>query len=186
MSKTILTLASLLTQADATKAIVTLRTDAKSVQDRIHLIACSTLDHIRAHGDTRGACELLNALPKGQRVKALAHWYKHFSSDKAVFQIEKSSGTWNCKLSKDRKDSDFKVSDSLDKDFADLTEEKDPKPITVETMLRNLERNAKNDEKFDGTDIAKVEPAARALAAKILAFVKNSPSTDIATVSAAA
>lgn len=163
----------LLTQSDVTKAIITLRTDAASIQERIHLIACSTLDHVRAHGDTRGACDLLNALPKGQRVKALAHWFKHFSTNKAVFLFDKQEQTWTCKLSKDRKDSDFNVEAAMALNFAELTVEKEPVSITVESLLKNLARNSTNAEMHDGTEVPKVDPAARAFAAKLLAYAKS-------------
>lgn len=161
----------LLTQADALTAITLLKTDAASVQDRIHLIACSTLDHIRAHGDTRGAVSLLNVLPRGQRVKALAHWYKEFSGDKAVFVEDKPNKTWECKLAKGRNDSDFRIEAAMAMTFADLTTEKDPQSVTIESMLRNLKRQATNTDTHEGTDIPKVSADARDLARAVMKLV---------------
>lgn len=163
----------LLTQADCIEAISILKLDAAAIQERIHVIGCSTLDHIRAHGDTTGACALLNALPKGQRVKALGHWFKTFSSGKAVFLYDKAAGVWNCKLSKGRTDSDFKVEDAMATSFADLTEERDPVSVTVESMMRNLVRNSTNDELHDDGITPKVSPAAREFAAKVVAFARE-------------
>jgi hypothetical protein len=155
----------LLTQADALKAIEIIKTDSHSLQERIHEVAVSTLDHIRAHGDTTGACALLNALPKGQRVKALAFWFKRFSNSKAIFLFDKAAGVWNCKLSKQRVDSDFTVAEAMATTFADLTEEREPTSVTVESMMRNLIRNATNTDNHDGTEIPKVDAKARELAA---------------------
>ena len=163
----------LLTQADVVKAIASLKTDAHSVQERIHVIACSTLDHIRAHGDTRGAVELLNALPRGQRVKALAYWYKEFSGDKAVFVLDRESKLWECKLAKGRSDSDFRVEAAMATNFADLTTEKDPQSVTIESMLRNLKRQSENTENHDGTNIPKVSQAARDLARALLTYIRS-------------
>lgn len=164
---------TLMTQADVMAAIPVLSADAALIQERIHIIGCSTLDHIRAHGDTTGACALLNALPKGQRVKALGHWFKTFSSGKAVFLFDKGAQTWNCKLSKQRTDADFKIEDACATTFADLTDERDPVSVTVESMLRNLTRNSTNDELHDDGLTPKVSPAAREFAAKLVAFARS-------------
>lgn len=162
----------LLTQSDCITAIGILKMDAESVQERIHLIGVSTLDHIRAHGDTTGACALLNALPRGQRVKALAHWFKTFSNGKAIFLFDKAAGSWNCKLSKQRSDADFNIEAAEATSFADLTEEKDPVSVTVESIMRNLTRNATNTDMHDDGITPKVSPAAREFTAKIISFVR--------------
>lgn len=162
----------LMTQGDVIKAIPLLAADAASVQERIHVIGCSTLDHVRAHGDTTGVVALCNALPKGQRVKALAFWFKKFSNSKLILNFDKKAGTWVAKLSKQRLDSDFDIEAAMATTFADLTDEKDPQSVTVESIIRNLTRNATNTDKHEGTDIDKVEPAARAMCAKVVAFLR--------------
>lgn len=163
---------TLMSQADVVKAIPVLSADAAQIQERIHVIACSTLDHVRAHGDTTGAVSLCNALPKGQRVKALGAWFKHFSNGKLVMVYDKKAG-WSAKLSKGRTDADFDVTKAMETTFADLTEERDPVSVTIESMLRNLKRNAENTEMHDDGLTPKVDPAARALAAEIVAFVRT-------------
>lgn len=168
-----MSLVKLMTQADLMKAIVILGSEARSVQERIHECGCSALDHVRAHGDTTGFVALLNALPNGQRVKALAYWAKHFSSGKLVMTFDKKAKTWVAKLSKDRKDSDFGIESAMLTTFADLTEEQEPKSMTVEALIKKLTTASTNSENFDGTDIPKVEPAARALAAELVAFVRS-------------
>lgn len=164
---------TLLTMSDTMDAIQVLSTDAKSVQDRIHAIACSTLDHIRAHGDTTTAIALLNALPNGQRVKALAFWFSKFSAKKAIFTLDKKAKTWKCALSKQRDDSDFDVAAAMETSFADLTDEKDPKTVTIEAILKMLERNANNSDTHESTGEPKVDPAARAFAASLVAFART-------------
>jgi len=163
---------TLMTQADVVKAIPVLAADAATVQERIHIIACSTLDHVRAHGDTTGCVALCNALPKGQRVKALGAWFKHFSNGKLIMAYDKKAG-WSAKLSKGRVDTDFDVTKAMETTFADLTEERDPVSVTIESMLRNLKRNAENTEMHDDGVTPKVDPAARALAAEIVQFVRT-------------
>lgn len=163
---------TLMTQADVIQAIPLLAADAHNVQKRIHEVACSTLDHVRAHGDTTGCVALCNALPKGQRVKALGAWFKHFSNGKLIMVYDKKAG-WSAKLSKGRTDADFDVVKSMETSFADLTEERDPVSVTIESMLRNLKRNSENTELHDDGITPKVDPAARALAAEIVAFVRT-------------
>lgn len=162
----------LLTQADVLNAIVELGSDATKIEARIHVIAVSTLDHVRAHGDTRGCVALMNALPRGQRVKSLGYWFKHFSSGKLILSIDKTSKLWVAKLNA-RTDEDFKVSEACDLTFADLTVERDPTSVTMESFIRNIERTANNTDMHDGTDIPKVTPEARAVAARLVAFLRE-------------
>ena len=163
----------LLTQQDCAIKIELLATAAKTVQEDIHLCAVSTLAHTRDHGDYTGAERLLNALPNGQRVKALAFWFSHFSSKKLSFKFDKEASAWVGTLSKTRMESDFGVDGAMLTTFADLTIERDPMSVTVESMVRNLERNAANSEMHEGTNIPKVDPKARELAAQIVQFVKG-------------
>ena len=161
----------LLTQAEALAEIPLLASDAASVQTRIHVVGCSTLDHVRAHGDTRGVTALLNALPNGQRVKALGAWYRAFSNNKLIPKLDKKTGVWSVELSKKREDADFNVAGACEVTFADFTVERDPVSVTVESLVRNMVRMANNTDTHDGTDIPKVSPEARAVAAQIVAFM---------------
>jgi hypothetical protein len=161
----------LLTMAEVLAEIPLLSSDAANVQTRIHVAACSTLDHVRSCGDTRGATALLNALPKGQRVKALAHWYRVFSGGKLVLTIDKASGQWTAKLAPKRVDEDFQIDNACETTFADLTVEREPISVSVDSLVRNMVRMANNTDTFDGTDIPKVAPEARAVAAQVVAFL---------------
>lgn len=163
---------TLLTVADLLAAIPALKQDADSVQERVHLYAVSGLDHVRAHGDTTGVVALMNALPRGQRVKALAFWFKKFSNSKLILTMDKDSKVWAAKLSKQRVDGDFDIEGAEAVTFADLTDEKDPQSTTVEGLIKSLVGKSTNSENFDGTEIPKVTPEARKLAAALVAFAR--------------
>lgn len=164
---------TLMTQADLLAAIPLLKNDAEALQARIELCACSGLDHVRAHGDTTGVLALMNALPRGQRVKALAFWFKKFSNSKLIFTFDKKAKNWTVKLSKQRLDSDFDVAGAMETSFADLTDERDPQSVTIDSIVKALENKATNSENFDGTETPKVTPEARAFAAKLVAFARE-------------
>jgi hypothetical protein len=161
------------------KAIKSIGRFAGKLQVRIHTVAVSTLDHIREHGDTTLAASLLNALPKGQRVEALAFWYKHFSSGKAVFAKDKTSGSWTCSLAKDRMEFDFKIGEAALTSFAELTKEAAPgKTFTVEALIKMLKSKADEDGSYEnGTP--KVDEAARDLASALLASIDQRPKLRI-------
>lgn len=163
----------LLTAADLLAAIPALKADADSVQERVHLYAVSGLDHVRAHGDTTGVVALCNALPRGQRVKALAFWFKKFSNSKLILTMDKKTKVWSAKLSKQRLDSDFDINGAEAVTFADLTDERDPVSVTIDSIVKALEGKATNSENFEGTETPKVTPEARAFAAKLVAFARE-------------
>lgn len=162
----------LMTQAEVLAEIPLLASDAKSVQTRIHVAACSTLDHIREHGDTRGAVALMNGLPNGQRVKSLGHWYRVFSNGKVAFRKDKTTGEWTVELGKNRaKDgSDFNVAGAIETSFADLTEEKDPVSLTLKKFVDRMVALSTNDELHDN-GARKVALEARNAAAEVVAFL---------------
>lgn len=177
-----MSIVKLLTQTDVATLIDTIRERATTVQADIHQAACSTLDHARAHGDWTGITRLLDALPNGQRVKALAYWYGFYSNGKVSLSRNKDTGAWQ--VNKDRfasrVDEDFKVADAMETTFADLTVEKDPKTLTLAKFLQSLSRTATNAEKFDGTEIDKVSPATRAFASRLVALSKSDPELSAA------
>lgn len=172
-----MSIVKLLTQSDTAKLIDTIRTAAGELQTAIHQAACSTLDHARAHGDWTGITRLCDALPNGQRVKALAYWYGFYSNGRVSLSRNKETGAWQ--VNKDRfasrVDEDFKVAEAMETTFADLTVEKDPQPLTLAKFIKSLSRTATNTEKFDGTDIEKVTGKARTVASRLMALTKSDP-----------
>lgn len=170
-----MSIVKLLTQSDVAKLITTIAERGVSLQTDIHQAACSTLDHARAHGDWTGITRLMDALPNGQRVKALAYWYGYFSNGKVSLSRNKENGAWQ--VNKDRfarrADEDFRVDEACETTFADLTVEKDPQSLTLVKFLKSLSRSATNTETFDGTDIEKVSPKVRAFASRLVALTKT-------------
>lgn len=162
----------LLTQTDVMTKIAFIGESAKLLQADIHLCAVSTLDHVRAHGDHRGVTALLNALPNGQRVKGLAAWYRAMSSGKLSLKLDKETKEWQADLAKDRVDGDFKMAEAEETDYGAFTAEREPVTMTLASFIKRLETVANNDEKNDdGSD--KVEPAARIMAAEVVAFART-------------
>lgn len=139
----------------------------KALQVLIHETATSTLAHIRDHGDWTLACALLDAMPNGQRVKALAHWYNHFSDGAVKFSFDPNAG-WTCKLAKNRTPEQFDVEGAYAKSFADLTAEKEPTTMSVKQAIAYLKRKA-NDDKRNDDGTPKVSDEARELFAKLYA-----------------
>jgi hypothetical protein len=161
---------NILSQIQVGKVIKSIKLRAANVERDIHIVGVSTLVHMRDHGDYTGALALLNALPKGQRVKALAGWYKHNSSGKFHARIDKDTGEWVGKLEKGRADSDFLIVQAEAKSFAELTVEREPVQITEDTLAKYLERIAANDEMLDNGK-PKVTETAKARARAMLAVI---------------
>lgn len=159
---------TILNQAETGKLIKSIKSRAASVQRDIHQAACSTLDHMREHGDFTLAIALLNAMPNGQRVKALALWYKHFSGDKFSPRQDKKQGNiWVGSLAKDRASEDFNIEEAIATSFADFSVEKDPQQVTVASLVKYLERLAGSEATLPNGE-PKVQPEAMALAQKLL------------------
>lgn len=158
----------ILTQTATNEQIMTIATTAKALQSQIHQCAVSTLWHINEHGDFRGAQALLNALPNGQRVQALAVWFQHFSD--GALQIKKAeAGGFAVSLKTGWKDKcSIDIEAACLTDYAAFTKEAKPATFTVEKLLKMIEDKANNVElNVDGSP--KVDPAARGIAAKLVA-----------------
>lgn len=170
----------LMTQADVLKLIDQIGERAGDLQADIHTAAFNTLDHARVHGDYTGITRLLDKLPKGQRVKALAYWYGHFSNGRVSLSVDADTKLWRVNKDKfgGRSDVDFDMIEAEKVSFADLTVEKDPKTLSLEKFIASLARTATNAANFDGTDVPKVSPATRALASKLVAFIKQDAATQ--------
>lgn len=136
------------------------------LQSLIHLTAVSTLVHVRDHGDWTLAVSLLDALPNGQRVKALAHWYSHFSDGAIKFTYGGAAAGWTCKLAKNRTPEMFNIDGAVATSFADLTAEKSPSTMSLKQAIAYLKRKA-NDDKLNDDGTPKVSEEARELFAKL-------------------
>lgn len=164
---------TLLTQKQVALAVPLLLGDAKRIESELHVIACSILDHTRLHGDYTQAETLLNGLPRGTRVKALAFWFKHFSNKKLIFTVDAATKLYSGELKKDRDDADFNIAEAMAMSFADLSNEKDPSSVTIDSILRNLSRNATNTDLHDDGVTPKVSPEAREWASKVVGLIRG-------------
>lgn len=167
-----MSLIKLLSLQETGARIEALAISAKNVQEEIHVIGVSCLAHARDHGDIRPMANLLNALPNGQRVRGLVAWARNFSSKKLTIKQD-TNKLWVVEIQSERTTEDFKIDDAMAITFADFTAEKDPTTVTVESLIRNLSRTANNDEMHEGTNIPKVSPEARAIAAKLVAAYRG-------------
>jgi hypothetical protein len=156
-----------LTIEECGKATSEIRGSAKDLQAKIHLVACSTLVHIRDTGDTRGALALVQALPNGQRVEGLKAWFNGMSQGKITFGTDNESKETTIKLAKDRVALNFLVDEAIATDFGTYTKEPKARTFTVDQLIKQLEGKANNTElNEDGTP--KVDPSARLVAAKMV------------------
>lgn len=163
----------ILSQSAVTDKVAIIGKASKALQADIHQVAVSTLDHCREHGDYRGALGLVNALPNGQRVKALVAWYQNFSNGKLTFKGGSKGEPFTAELNKTRVDSDFNVAAAMLVDYGSFTAEIAPKTMTLEAFVKSCETKADNDEvNTDGTP--KISREARAFAAKCVAMYRGS------------
>lgn len=146
-----------------TRNIARIRKAGAKIQELIHQTAVSTLAHVRDHGDYTLALSLMEALPNGQRVKALAYWFRHFSNEAMILNL--GSEGWTCKLAKKRTAEQFDIEAAMQTTFADLTAEKDPSTMGVKEVVAFLKRKANDDAKFRGTEKPRVSSQARELLA---------------------
>lgn len=123
-----------------------------AVNEEIHVLAVSSLAHVRDHGDWTPVALLLNALPNGQRVKALAFWFRHFSAEKLI--MRKADEGWLGTLAKTRAKEDFDVDAAMLTTFGDLTVERDPSIATVASIVKKLKSGAKREQFKDGKRVA--------------------------------
>lgn len=166
----------LYSQTDVLVAIESIKANARTLQTEIHTCAVSTLDHVRAHGDYRGAVELLNALPNGQRVKGLAAWFRAMSSGAMQLKADPKTKLWTCTLKAGRVDADFKMVEAEATDYGDFTTEVEPKSMTLAMLTKRMETIANDDEVLSNGK-PKVEPEARIAASEVVAFLRKASIT---------
>ena len=162
---------TILDQATCASKIARIARVGKIFQREVHMVAVSTLAHIRDHGDPRLALRLIEAMPNGQRVKALAYWYGHFSGHGVSFAFDKANG-WTAKMAKKWSAETFDVEGAYETSFADLTAEKGYSTMTVQQLVTMLQRKADEDG-LHPNGAPKVEPAARELALNLFLEAKK-------------
>lgn len=132
----------ILSPADCAKLIKKIGQDGLRLSSMIHSAAVSTLVQIRDTGDWTQGARLLGVLPSGVRVKALAHWYGHYSNGAVSFNYNKGEGVWVGKLAKGRTAEQFDIEGAIKTPYGDLTTEKGYETQTVEGLVAMLKRKA--------------------------------------------
>ena len=145
---------------------------AGKVDSELHVVLCSILDHTREHGDYTAILPLLNGLPNGVRKQGIVSWVSHFSNKKLVARLDSKTKQWVCELSKERSESDFDIVGAMAVTFGDFSKEPEPQTMTLELLVKLLEKKATSVAvNKDGSP--KVAPEARALASKLVDFVRK-------------
>lgn len=144
---------------------------AGKIQSLIHQVAVSTLVHARDHGDVTLIERLLNGLPSGTRVKALAHWYGHFSGNQLT--AKDVNGKFTVAIAKGRIEAGFNIEGAAVVTFADLTKESKPgKTFTMEQLVKKLAAWANEEGELEN-GAAKVADDVRDAAATFLAQIEG-------------
>lgn len=130
---------------EAAARIASIAKRGKALDADVHQVACSTLVHVREHGDYTLIEKLIRALPAQSRHKALAYWYNHFAKGAMVVEVSKAGV--KVKLSKERTPEMFRVDEAVETPFWSLTTEKDVEPLTIAQWLKRIERMAQYEAK---------------------------------------
>ena len=156
----------LLTGAQAiNKAIKSIATRGKKLDQDIHCTAVSVLDHVRQHGDTTVCVSLIDAMPRSGRRKALIHWVNSFAPID-VRQDKAGKVTAKLKPVRESDGSDFKIADAIDMPFWDFTPEKAVAPMTFERLISYVTKHAGDIEGVTDDEVAAMASALAAVAEK--------------------
>jgi len=163
---------NLYTQSQIGSRVARIVRVAGKVDSELHVVLCSILDHTREHGDYTQILPLLNGLPKGQRLQAIAQWLSHFSNKKLIARLDNKTKLWVCELSKDRTDADFDILGAMAITFGDFTKEPEPTTLTMAMLIKLLEKKA-TDNTLNKDGSPKVSQEAANLASKLVAFARQ-------------
>lgn len=121
----------------------------QSLQDDMHLAACSVLQHIGKHSDVRLVNDLLAAMPEASRKNAMRDWFAKFGP--VTFEGDKPAFNRNGKVY---------LGDAMAKPFWKLVPEKPYEPLVVDkfiaAMIKKLERDAKETKRDHSVLINKI------------------------------
>lgn len=146
----------------------------KTLDKLIHRAAVSCMYHAREYGDVRKITALREAMPKSARGKALNLWFETFmpveldETGKA-----KMNDNGHYVLAKDRKPEDFYIEEAAAMPFWDLSQEKDPKPVGLDTLMKYLRSMANG-----GTKARPVSEAAQLAALAALEGIEQAANDD--------
>lgn len=167
-----LSITSLLTESETPARIKAVSVGTKANQAELHLILCSTLQHISMHGNTTNAVELLNSIANGLRVKSMDFWYRKFSGGAIGMKLDAKTKVWSCKMKDGWNASTFDIVGAMATSFADASTERAQTTLTLEDLLKYLTRvSTTTSLNKDGS--FKVAQDASRMAAKLNAYIKS-------------
>lgn len=165
---------NLYTQSQIGSKVARIVRVAGKVDSELHVVLCSILDHTREHGDYTAILPLMNGLPSGQRKEAIVKWISHFSGKQLVLSQDKKTKIWKGELVPNRNQELFDIVGAMAITFGDFTQEPKPTTMTLELLIKQLEKTANDSSvnKADGspkvTEDARMAAAKLAQAAKLL------------------
>lgn len=141
-----------------TKAINSIETRGKKLDQDIQIAACSIIGHIDEHGDVTLANTLINAMPKGSRVNALLDFINTFG--KVSYDEAEKAFTFN-------RDKKTDLVGAVGIMWTEFKPEAPYKPLDLQIMLQQLLKKA-NERSTVATDQDNIDPK---LLAKLNALV---------------
>lgn len=138
-------------------ALVSIHRRGQSLQQDMHVAACSVLAHIEKHSDIRLISDLLTAMPESSRKNAMRDWFVKFGP--VMFE-------GNDPVFVKGKTCDLKA--AMATTFWALVPEPEYKPIEVASFIDGMIKKLVRDEKELGTankhaaliaSLAKLKPA---------------------------
>lgn len=125
------------------------------MQAEEHELLFQAVMHAKEHGDTTFIAKMINDMPNGSRVEAMAEWVKaHFPIEGRTDKNDKGEKLKNIhgraklvfKLKKDRKPDDWKMEKAWDTPFYDFTKPKVEAVFDVDSLVMVLDRYVKRGE----------------------------------------
>jgi hypothetical protein len=145
---------------------------AKIVDSELHNILCSILTHTHDHGDYTAILPLLNGLPNGVRKQAIVAWVSNFSGKQLKVSKSSKDKTWKCELAEGWSKDKFDLEGAYAVGFGDFTVEPEPTTVTLELLIKMLEKKASSTARnADGTP--KVTDDARIAASAAVAVMRE-------------
>lgn len=164
---------------DLMKTITKVGRDATELQATIHEVGLNCLLQLRNHNQSTPTANLLNALPNGTRVKALAHWFNVNAKGAVNVARDPQSKVWTVQLIKGRTPDMYKMDEAEATSFADLTEEREVAQFDEKALIAWITKKAKSTQRLNDGKPA-VSNEAKALAARLLNFLADPTSIKVA------
>ena len=130
-------------------ALKSIFTRGQTLQDDMHIAACSVLAHVGKHSDIRLVNDLLAAMPEASRKNAMRDWFAKFGP--VTFEGDKPAFNRNGKVY---------LGDAMAMPFWKLVPEKPYEPLVIDkfvaAMIKKLKKDAKETKRDHSALINKI------------------------------